>query len=179
MRCAILQINTNLLITEWNINIFTQDTLYPSFISKKIGTLHREHFSKHPHFTLFSLFLTVSEVCNISNKCWRPNKSATKIYFLHNCFAKHLTLLLHSNKNVVLSIAEGFRKIDFLPHFYLISERMRGAIFQINNDLVKVCEYILIFLHKRLYNLSSFEKFSQNTSLFFPKAIGVLCHRGF
>ena len=144
-----MQINTNLLITEWNINIFTQDTLYPSFISKKIGTLHREHFSKHPHFTLFSLFLTVSEVCNISNKYWLPNKSATKT-FLRNGFAKHLTLLLHSSKKVVLSIAEGFRKIDFLPHFYLVSERMRCAIFQVNTDLVKVYEHINIFTQESL-----------------------------
>ena len=76
MRCAIFQINTNLLIIERNINIFTQETLY----RKKIGGLHREHFSKHPYFTPFSLFLTVSEVCNISNKYWLPNKSATKIF---------------------------------------------------------------------------------------------------
>ena len=145
MRCAIFQINTNLLITERNINIFTQETLYPSFISKKIGALHREH----PLLTLFSLFLSVSEVCNISNKYWLPNKSATKI-FLRNGFAKHLTLLLHSSKKVVLSIAEGFRKIDFLPHFYLVSERMRCAIFQVNTDLVKVYEHINIFTQESL-----------------------------
>ena len=62
------QINTNLLITERNINIFTQDTLYPSLISKKIGALHRKHFTKHPLFTPFLLFLTVRQVCNIPCK---------------------------------------------------------------------------------------------------------------
>ena len=146
------------------------------YIRDFISFLHLEKNWRSPSRTFFKTstfypiftILTVSEVCNISSKCWLPNKSATKIFFLHNCFAKHLTLLFHSSKKVVLSIAEGFRKIDFLPHFYLILERMRYAIFQINTDLVKVYEYILIFLHKRLYNLPSFEKFSQNTSLFFP-----------
>ena len=37
---------------------------------------------KHPLFITFSLFLTVNEVCNISNKYWLSNKSAIKI-FLH------------------------------------------------------------------------------------------------
>ena len=41
---------------------------------EKIGALHRQSFSKHPLFTSFSLFLKVSEVCNISSKCWLPNK---------------------------------------------------------------------------------------------------------
>ena len=62
MRCPIFQINNNLLITERNINIFTQETLYPSFISKKNSALQRKHFSKHPHFTQFLLFLTVRKV---------------------------------------------------------------------------------------------------------------------
>ena len=62
MRCPIFQINNNLLITERNINIFTQETLYPSFISKKNSALQRKHFSKHPHFTPFLLFLTVRKV---------------------------------------------------------------------------------------------------------------------
>ena len=35
MRYAIFQINTNLLIIQQNINIFTQETLYSSFISKE------------------------------------------------------------------------------------------------------------------------------------------------
>ena len=51
-------------------------------------------------------------------------------------------------------------------------------MFQINTDLVKVYEHIN-FLHNRIYNLPSFKRFSQNKSLFFPKAIGGLCHKGF
>ena len=177
MRCAVLQINTNLLITERNIDIFTQETLYPSFISKKNWRSPSRTFFKHPLFTPFSLFLSESEICNISNKYWLPHESATKI-FLRNCFSKHLTLLLHFNKTVVLSIAEGFRKIDFLPHFNVISERMRCAIFQINTDLVKVYEHINIFTQETLQPSFIWEILSKYISLFFPKAIGVLCHRG-
>ena len=81
-------------------------------------------------------------------------------------YTKHLTLLFHSNKKVVLSIAEGFRTIDFLPHFYLTLKMMRCAIFQINTDLVKGYEHINM-LHKRLYNLPSFGRFSQDMSSFF------------
>ena len=33
--------------------IFTQETLNPSFISKKIGAPHHKRFSKHPLFTIF------------------------------------------------------------------------------------------------------------------------------
>ena len=40
---------------------------------------------KHPLFTTFSLFLKMSEVCNISSKCWMPNKSVTNM-FLHKTF---------------------------------------------------------------------------------------------
>ena len=45
---------------------------------KKLALYIANIFAKHPYFTT----LTVSEVCNISNKYWLPNKSATKI-FLH------------------------------------------------------------------------------------------------
>ena len=82
MRCAIFQINTDLLVIYQNINISTQDNLYPSIIWKKIDALHRKRFSKHPLFTTFSLFWKVSGVCNISNKCWLAHKSPNKI-FLH------------------------------------------------------------------------------------------------
>ena len=47
---------------------------------KKNGALHREHFSKHPLFTLFSLFLTMGELCYISHEYWLPIKSANKMF---------------------------------------------------------------------------------------------------
>ena len=47
---------------------------------KKIGALHPKTFSKHTLFTTFSLFLTVNEVYNISNKYCPPNKLPKKIF---------------------------------------------------------------------------------------------------
>ena len=61
------------------MNNFTQEILYHSVISKTIDALHRESFSKHPILTAFSVFLKVSDVCNISSKDWVPNKSVNKI----------------------------------------------------------------------------------------------------
>ena len=69
IRCAIFQINTNLLLIYQNINIFTQETLYLFIIWKKRWHCPSQNFLKHPLFKTFSLFLTMSEVCNISNKC--------------------------------------------------------------------------------------------------------------
>ena len=57
-------------------------------------------------------------------------------------FTRQLTLLLHSNKKFALSIAENFRKIDFLSHFYMFSQRMRCEIFEINTDLPQIYEHI-------------------------------------
>ena len=36
--------NADLQINQQNINTFTQENLYPYFISKKIDALHREDF---------------------------------------------------------------------------------------------------------------------------------------
>ena len=56
--------------------------ILPSFQKKKkkIGALHPKTFSKHTLFTTFSLFLTVNEVYNISNKYCSPNKLPKKIF---------------------------------------------------------------------------------------------------
>ena len=75
------------------ISTFLHKRLYlPTSFRNKVGALRRKHFSKHPLFT-FSLFLTVSEMGNILNKCWHPDKSAWKYFY-----TRHLTLLLHFNK---------------------------------------------------------------------------------
>ena len=47
-----------------------------------MGALRHNRFSKHSLLTVFSQFLKVSEVCNISSKCLLANKPAKKI-FLH------------------------------------------------------------------------------------------------
>ena len=74
MRCAIFQINIVLLVIYQNINVSTQFSSYPSFLPKKIGALHSKRFSKYPVF--ITLLLTVSQVCNISNKYCLLIKSA-------------------------------------------------------------------------------------------------------
>ena len=63
------QINTSLLVVYQSINIFTQVTLYPFFLSKRSWHSLLQTFFKTSTFTTFSLFLTLKEVCNISNKC--------------------------------------------------------------------------------------------------------------
>ena len=73
---------------------YTRDFIPLLHFPKELVTLHRTCFSKHPFFTIFSLFLSVSEVCNISNKYCLHNKSAQKV-FLH----KNLTPFLHFRKN--------------------------------------------------------------------------------
>ena len=56
MRCAIFQINTNLLIIQRNVNIFTQQTLYPSFILRKNWRSPSQTFYEHPLLLLFHYF---------------------------------------------------------------------------------------------------------------------------
>ena len=56
----------NLAIYQY---FYTRDFISLRHFEKKIGALHRKRFSKHPLFTTFSLFLKMSDVCNISSKC--------------------------------------------------------------------------------------------------------------
>ena len=104
MRCAILQIKVDVIVIEQNINILTQEILYPSFISKKNGALHRKRFLKYPLFNPFSLFLKMSEVCNFI-----INQLTKYLY------TRQLTSLFYFKKKD-LSIAESFRNIQFLLH---------------------------------------------------------------
>ena len=124
---------------------YTKDLLFLLHFENKLALSVAKIFQNLHFLFPFSLFLTVSEVCNISNKYWLPNKSATKM-FLHET----PYLFLPSNKKILVSIAEDFRKIDFLPYFYLISQRVRCAIFQIKTNLVKVYEHIIIFTQETL-----------------------------
>ena len=126
MRCPIFQINTNLLISGRNINIFY---IIISFW-KKAGALPGKPF-QNIHFLFYlSLFLTVGFVIFQINTHFLRNQ-------LQNIFGKNtVSCSLILTKKFALSIAKGFRKIDLLPHFYLISQRMRCAIFQINTDLL-------------------------------------------
>ena len=95
-------------------SIILSKRLYkPLSFRTKVGARHRKHFSKHPLFTTFSLVLKISEVCNISDKCWLLSKSANKMLLQKAPYTPPLF-----QKNFVLSIAESFRDIHFLPQFY-------------------------------------------------------------
>ena len=78
MRCAMFQINTNLIVIQQNINIFTLKPFYiPPLFQKEIGTPHRKCFSKHPLSTTYLLVFTKHKVCNISNK-YQPHDKLAK-----------------------------------------------------------------------------------------------------
>ena len=78
----------------------------PSFISKKLCALGRRMFCKGPLFTTFLVFLTVDEVCYISNKNQPPNNLAKRQYF----YTRQFISLLHFERNLVLLIAKPFPK---------------------------------------------------------------------
>ena len=61
---------------------YTKDLLFLLHFENKLALSVAKIFQNLHFLFPFSLFLTVSEVCNISNKYWLPNKSATKM-FLH------------------------------------------------------------------------------------------------
>ena len=103
-------------------------------------------FLQHLLFTTFSLILTVSEVFNISNKYWLPNKSSNKL-FLH----KKPNTSLHTIKYFALSIPNAFRNIHLLTDFYCFSKWPRCAIFQINANLPVIYQKINIFTQESLY----------------------------
>ena len=106
MKCVIFHINTNLLIIQQNINIFTQETLYPSVTSKRNQRSPSKKFFETSTFYHFFTIFKVNEVCNISSKCWLPNKLDNKT-FLHkttytppffrtkNCALNHIIFWEH------------------------------------------------------------------------------------
>ena len=66
VRCAIFQINTDLLTNQQNINIFIEDILYSWFFFKKKWRSSSQRFSKTSSFNRF---------CNILNEYRLSNKS--------------------------------------------------------------------------------------------------------
>ena len=133
MSCTIFQRNTDLLIIYQNINNFTQETLYPSFISKKNGMVSIANFFWNNNFFQYFHYFQVSEVCNISSKYWLLNKSANKTLLHKTSYAPPFFQI-----KFVLSIAQSFRNIHFLLHFWYFWQWLRCAIFQINTNLLTI-----------------------------------------
>ena len=63
MRCAIFQINTDLLVIYQNINIFTQETSYLSIIWKKIWRFPAKTFFETS--TFYNLFTILKSKCGL------------------------------------------------------------------------------------------------------------------
>ena len=68
MRCVIFQHRPPYDLAKRQ-HFYTRDFISLIYFEKKIGALHRKRFTEHPLFTTFSLFLKVSDICNISSKC--------------------------------------------------------------------------------------------------------------
>ena len=105
MRCALFQINTDLLVIYQNINISTQQTLTLSFISKNKLALLIANFFRNMQL------LPVNEICNISNEYCLFDKSAKEIFNTRD-FAPFLRF-----KKNALSISEAFTNIHFFHIF--------------------------------------------------------------
>ena len=97
---------------------------------EKNGALHCKLFSKHPLFTTFSLFLKVSEVCNISSKCWLPNKSANKIFLQKTPYTPSFFY-----KNLLSPSQNLLETFTFTTFLLVLAADEVCAIFQINNNV--------------------------------------------
>ena len=138
MRCALFQINTDLLVIYQNINISTQKTLTLSFISKnKLALLIANFFWNIQ-------FLPVNEICNISNEYCLFDKSAKEIFNTRD-FAPFLRF-----KKKCAGHYRSFYKHPLFPHFYQFSRRMRCVIFQISTNILLIYEDINIFTQEIL-----------------------------
>ena len=103
----------------------------PFFISKKLCALDRRMFCKGPLFTTFLVFLTVDEVCYISNKN-QPfsNNLAKRQYF----YTRDFISLLHFERKLALFIAKPFRKHPLFTTFSLFLTVRNVCNIQINTD---------------------------------------------
>ena len=97
---------------------------------KKNCALHRRIFQKHPLFTTFLAFLTVDEVCYISDKNQPPNNLAKYQYF----YTRDFISLLHFEKKLALFIAKLFRKYPLFTTFSLFLIVGKVCNIQINTD---------------------------------------------
>ena len=119
---------------------YTRDFIPFLHFERKLA-LSIAKFFQNIYFSLpFSLFSTMSKVCNISNKTDFLINQLQKYFY-----TKHLTLLLYFKQKSCALDRRRFRKIDFLPHFCLVSRKMRCVIFQTNTNLVKIYEHINMF----------------------------------
>ena len=101
---VIFQVNAGFLINQLTKYLYIRQ-LNPLYLIKNCA-LHCRIFQKRSFFTTFLVFLTVDEVCYISNKNQPPNNLAKRQYF----YTRQFISLLHFERNLVLLIAKPFPK---------------------------------------------------------------------
>ena len=95
-------------------HFYTRDFISLLHFKQKF-TISIAEFFRNIHRNNFLVFLTVDEVCYISNK-YQPPYDLVKRQYL---YTRGFICLLHFGKKMVLSIANVFRNIHFLPLFSL------------------------------------------------------------
>ena len=110
--------------------MFLNNSLYPSFISKKNWHSPSQRFFETSTFDLFFSILTVDQVWYISNKNTPPNNLAKRQYFCTRDFIS----LLHFERKLVLFIAKPFRKHPLFTIFSLFLTVGKDYNIQMNTD---------------------------------------------
>ena len=129
-----------------NVNIFTQETLYPSFILRNNWSSPSQMFyGTSTFYYFFTIFKRVIFVTFQVNPDFLINQ-LTKYFY-----TRQLTPFLYFKEKFVLSIPESFRNIQFLPHFYYFSQWMMCAIFHINSNRLIIQHNINIFTQDTSY----------------------------
>ena len=168
----------NLLKCQYLLNILSPKIelkihLKPEFkactMSHYISLFDEMLFSCKFSTTSSAIFGTI--VRDVKNLCI---SNFLKNYYSGNyCYTRDLTTLLHFKIKSVLSIAEDFRNIHFLPHFHYFHQWMGFAIFQINTKfLINLLKYIFTKDTLHLSFISqinrSFSEISRNTHFLPP-----------
>ena len=129
---AIFQVNAGFLKNQLTKYFYIRH-LNPCYLKKKKKncTLHRRIFQKRQFFTTFLVFLTVDEVCYISNKN-QPfsNNLAKRQYF----YTRDFISLLHFERKLALFIAKPFRKHPLFTTFSLFLTVRNVCNIQINTN---------------------------------------------
>ena len=111
---------TSFQLVFLKIGIFTHYTLHPFFIFPL-----QRFFEISTFYHIFAIFN--SEVCNISNKCWHPNK-LVKHYYL---YSRYLIVILHFKR-----INKKYPLFITFALFLTMSVVCNISKFQINIDFL-------------------------------------------
>ena len=125
---VIFQVNAGFLINQLTKYLYIRQ-LNPLYLIKNCA-LHCRIFQKRSFFTTFLVFLTVDEVCYISNKNQPPNNLAKRQYF----YTRDFISLLHFKRKLALFIAKPFRKHPLFTTFSLFLTVRNVCNIQINTN---------------------------------------------